>query len=356
MTTKKDRSYGVLIGGFVGDALGGRYEFMDNYFEQIQTDIHNCGGQLDILGGGVWNLEPGQITDDSELALTLAQNILDNKKPEHQSLAQRYIEWYKSDPFDIGTSTKNSFSKKNRKEMLEATKLWNDKHLEENGMNALSNGALMRIAPMCIFCAGYISQFKKISIMQIYKCRTLLKIDTELTHYSDEALNFCYFFLLLCVSGIIYGNFDNGFLWIEAIKHHLNNVGESYKILHNATLSDARLVHDPRNQQGDIRIAYQLAIRKALMCQNSSMTFEEALISTIKLGGDTDTNACIVGMLCGSVTGSQGIPNLWINKIIHAHPERYDKYTPCNHLSNPSQLSKSIFDTGYNYSIVQFSV
>ena len=115
MTTKQDRSYGCLIGGIIGDSCGGRYEFMDNYLEQIETDIKQCGGQLDMLGGGVWKLIPGQITDDSELALTLAQNILDNGKPEQESLAQRYIQWYNSNPFDIGYSTKNSFSKKTEK-------------------------------------------------------------------------------------------------------------------------------------------------------------------------------------------------------------------------------------------------
>lgn len=354
MTTKRDRTYGTLIGGFIGDSLGGRYEFMHNHQQQIELDIkRNEKSFLDILGGGIWRLTPGQITDDSELALTLAQNIIDNGKPDHESLAQYYIEWFNSGPFDIGNSTKNSFSKKNRPEMIQAAKELNDKFQQEYRTNALSNGALMRIAPMCIFCAGYLSRFETISNIHLYKCYSLLKIDTELTHYSDEAHNYCYFFMLLCISGILYGKLDVGLIWIESIKQHLFNTEEPYKILCNATKYDAKLVHDPTVQQGDVRIAYQLAIRKALMCQFSSMTFEEALISTILLGGDSDTNACIVGILCGSIVGSKGIPKLWINRICNARPHRYNQYAPCQHLSNPSELSVKLYEAGNNYSNIQ---
>ena len=349
MTNKHDRSYGCRIGSFIGDSLGGRYEFMSNYLQQIEKDIQYCNGRLDILGGGVHRLEPGQITDDSELALTLAQNILDHKKPDRDSLPLYYNKWYASDPFDIGNTTKNSFSKKNRVEMLNASKLWNDKSLDENGVNCLTNGALMRLAPLCIFCAGYLNRFTAISVIQLSKLRSLLKTDTQLTNNSEEALNYCYFFLLLCVSGIIYGNLDVGFVWIETMKEYHDDVDEPYQILHNATLIDAKLVHDPKDQQGDMRIAYQLAIRKALMCQTGSMTFDEAVISTIKLGGDTDTNACIVGMLCGSVTGSREMPSFWIDRVIDAKPDRYAQYSPLDHLSNPLKLAYDLFSIGNKY-------
>lgn len=349
MATKHDRSYGTLIGSTIGDALGGRYEFMDNYLEQIKIDIAQCNGHLDMLGKGIWNLIPGQITDDSELALTLAQNILDNGRPEQESLARQYNEWFKSKPFDIGETTKNSFSKTNRVDMLVAAKLWNDKSLDEHGTNALSNGALMRIAPMCIFCAGYLCRFEAISVIQLNKCRLFLKIDTKLSHYSEEALDYCFLFLLLCVSGIIYGTLDVGFIWIDYIKQYLDHADEPYRILRAATNPNAKLVHDPKVQQGDMRIAYQLAIRKALICQKGLMTFEEALVSTVMLGGDTDTNCCIVGMLCGSVVGSIGIPDLWINRVTNARPNRYNKYPVCHHLSNILNLSDRLFETGDNY-------
>jgi len=350
MSTKKDRFYGSLMGGFVGDALGGRYEFMTDHLSQIHRDIARCNGDLDILGKGVWNLYPGQITDDSELALTLAQNILNNTKPDQESLAKMYIEWYRSDPFDIGSTTKNAFSTTNRADMINASKLWNEKSLADHGTNSLSNGALMRIAPMCIFCAGYLCKYERLSIIQISNCRSFLKIDTQLTHYSNEALNYCYFFLLLCVSGIIYGKLDHGFTWIDHIKEYLDDADEPYRILHRATDPDAVLVHDPKVQQGDMRIAYQLAIRKAILCQVDKMTFEEALVSTIKLGGDTDTNACIVGILCGAVTGAKNIPGSWIDRIINAKPARYDKYALCKHLSNPLDLATSLFKAGRNCS------
>lgn len=343
-----DSCYGALVGGFIGDALGGRYEFDNNYLKQIAIDTENDTKFLDILGEGCWKLVPGQVTDDSELAVALAQNIIDNGKPEIVSLAARYIGWYNSDPFDIGNTTRNSFSTNNVYTMLNASKDWNEKSQKEFGTNALSNGALMRIAPMCIFCAGYLKKQTTIEISHLLRVREFLEMDTILTHYSNEALNYSFFFLLLTVSGILYGRMNTGVRWIKTIKDDLRDSEGPFRILCNATNPDAILEHDPKVMMGDMRIAYQLAIRKAIMCQTGSMTFEEALISTIKLGGDTDTNACIVGILCGSVVGCKNIPLVWKNSVEQSRPKRYEKYTLCQHISNSGNLSVHLFNCGFS--------
>ena len=55
-------------------------------------------------GGGVMQVGPGQITDDSELALCLAQGLATSKPPNFpkEAVAQKYADWKRTGPFDIG--------------------------------------------------------------------------------------------------------------------------------------------------------------------------------------------------------------------------------------------------------------
>ena len=55
-------------------------------------------------GGGVLGVGPGQITDDSEMALCLARGLIDGQNSKHQgAVAEKYLDWLQSGPFDIGT-------------------------------------------------------------------------------------------------------------------------------------------------------------------------------------------------------------------------------------------------------------
>ena len=59
---------------------------------------------LKMPGGGVFGVGPGQITDDSELALCLAQGLVDSRYGEQQgAVAAKYVQWLASEPFDIGS-------------------------------------------------------------------------------------------------------------------------------------------------------------------------------------------------------------------------------------------------------------
>ena len=99
------KSKGCLLGLAVGDALGCTLEFKKpGTFEPITT----------IVGGGVHKLEAGQWTDDTSLALCLAQSLIDCKGFEAKDQMQKYCKWdeegYMSSTgkcFDIGNTTLN---------------------------------------------------------------------------------------------------------------------------------------------------------------------------------------------------------------------------------------------------------
>ena len=89
---------GAVVGAFVGDASGAPLEFGAN---PTMTMVNRA---LTMPGGGIWDVGPGQITDDSEMALCLLRGLEQGAPPSlpEEPIAEAYAAWYKSEPFDIG--------------------------------------------------------------------------------------------------------------------------------------------------------------------------------------------------------------------------------------------------------------
>lgn len=133
--------YGCLFGGWCGDAIGGVLEFINKYpnEELIYKAIH-------MSGGGILKLGPGQITDDSELEISCL-NALRHFKPSNnyplESVANEYLKWFKSKPFDIGKTCMNAFyNAENVDTIINNSNRYN--------MASLANGALMRAAGIAV--------------------------------------------------------------------------------------------------------------------------------------------------------------------------------------------------------------
>ncbi len=69
-----DIALGIIMGALVGDAAGDPLEFKKRITDQ---DIENA---LHMNGGGSLNVGKGQVTDDGELTLALAQALVDNDR------------------------------------------------------------------------------------------------------------------------------------------------------------------------------------------------------------------------------------------------------------------------------------
>lgn len=81
-----DRYQGCLQGLAVGDALGTTVEFKaPGTFVPME----------DIIGGGVFELLPGQWTDDTSMALCLAESLLAEQGFDAADQMQRYTEWFR---------------------------------------------------------------------------------------------------------------------------------------------------------------------------------------------------------------------------------------------------------------------
>src|SRR5262245_47739854 len=90
------RALGALLGQATGDALGTTLEFESG--SRIRARYPD--GLREIVGGGPFGVKPGQITDDTELALALARSLAEVHTWDADRVAARYLGWYRSGPFD----------------------------------------------------------------------------------------------------------------------------------------------------------------------------------------------------------------------------------------------------------------
>ena len=91
-----DRFRGTLIGLAVGDALGAAIEFRPpGRFPPV----------IDYRDGGPHNLKPGQWTDDTSMALALADSIaLAGWNLNDQ--ADRYVQWWQNGKYSVNDQRK----------------------------------------------------------------------------------------------------------------------------------------------------------------------------------------------------------------------------------------------------------
>src|SRR5262245_44086019 len=107
-----DARLGALLGMAVGDALGTTYEF--ERLEQAPYPTLATRPATDIVGGGPFDLAPGQITDDTQMAICIACSLLASRDAaaaaswfdwlNSHDLAMRYVAW-SGHAFDIGNQT-----------------------------------------------------------------------------------------------------------------------------------------------------------------------------------------------------------------------------------------------------------
>ncbi len=98
MVKNKDRILGALLGVAVGDALGAPLEFMSA--EEIQRKY---GGSVrEMVGGGWLSVAPGEVTDDTQMTLAVAEGIIERPHDPVPAIGRRFIKWQDSKPKDIG--------------------------------------------------------------------------------------------------------------------------------------------------------------------------------------------------------------------------------------------------------------
>lgn len=145
-----DRAYGAFLGLLCGDAAGATLEFSPGVISE--PDVSRA---MTMPGGGVFGVGRGQITDDSELALSLARGLLGHRPSDGfplESVAQQYAAWCASKPFDIGNTCATAFGVEPNAGGNYAATMTQTAAISCSSSEA--NGSLMRIAPLAIWSVG----------------------------------------------------------------------------------------------------------------------------------------------------------------------------------------------------------
>lgn len=286
MSYYQNRIKGCLMGLFVGDAVGATLEFRS----QITDD--DVRYAMTLPGGGRINVAPGQVTDDSELAIHLLRAL--HKKSPHDGfpkdeIAKEYITWFKSDPFDMGRTCRCAFGfANNAEEMILNAQKYN--------MNSEANGSLMRIAPLAIWL-----RHTPDKIIEYAHKEAILSHPNPVCR--DVNAMYC-----IALVGILNGLDPIQFLDSYESEIQCEIVRRWYHDSKTLSLDDIVC----NINIGHVKHAFILVF----YFLRNKVGFEEALYETLRKGGDTDTNAAIVCAMLGAFHGYDSIPDVMKTKVL----------------------------------------
>lgn len=280
-----DRALGCMLGMVIGDSLGSQVEFQNA--ARIRAAYPH--GVTELADSPVWGTMAGQPTDDSELGLTLARSLVRCGGYDPDDVAGAYGDWYASDPFDCGITTRAAFAA-----ATSAAAAHSNADPESQG-----NGSLMRIAPIGVWAADP------------DEAARLADADSTLSHPHPACCTACAAFAAAISVALDGGSRAD---MIATARH----VARGYKPL--AQVIDAaaagRRPADYQTKMGWVLIAMQNAFYHLA----AGTPFEAALVQTVSQGGDTDTNAAIAGALLGAADGRASMPVRWIMPVLTCRP------------------------------------
>jgi len=284
---KIERYRGCLLGLAVGDALGATLEFQPpDSFSRLTA----------MIGGGPFDLQPGEWTDDTSMALCLAESLIEKEDFNPVDQLERYVRWHREGHlssngrcFDIGITTREALHRfiQTREPFPGSTDAY-----------SAGNGSLMRLSPVPMFFAR-----------EPDKAVFYAGESSRTTHGAAEAVDACRFYgglIAAALNGVpketlLQDHFEPypGCWRIKPLSSEIEKIaGGSYK----------RII--PPEIRGTGYVVKSL--EAALWALFQSESFEEGCLMAVNLGDDADTTGAIYGQLAGAIYGEKDIPAVWL--------------------------------------------
>ncbi|MEX2535042.1 MAG: ADP-ribosylglycohydrolase family protein [Trueperaceae bacterium] len=285
-----DRYRGSLLGLAVGDALGTTLEFRrPGSFQPIG----------DMVGGGPFRLRPGQWTDDTSMALCLAESLVEQNDFDPKDQMERYVRWWRDGVwsstgtcFDIGNTTSGALRR------FESS---GDPYSGSTNPDSAGNGSLMRLAPVPLAFAS-----------DPAKAIELASESSRTTHGARTCVDACRYFAALLIGAqegrpremLLSPRFTpvSG-LWDQApLASKIDEVA-----------AGSFLRREPPEIVGSGYVVKSL--EAALWAFAKSESFEQGALLAVNLGDDADTTGAIYGQIAGAYYGVDGIPESWLEPL-----------------------------------------
>lgn len=308
-TAQLDRAAGVLLGQACGDALGVPYEFGRQLGPSDEPEMR---------GGGLGPYAPGEWSDDTQMALCIAQVAATGadltSRDALDEIAQAFLDWKDGGASDIGNQTRNVLS--NTGHVTDGTvserMLAASRQLHDHTGRTAGNGALMRtgIAGVAsLACAAETAE--------------AARAIAELTHADVLAGDACVIWAVAVRRAVLDGTFDG-------VREGLDHISEPRRDRWASWLDDAESQPPGTfNPNGftvpALQAAWSAILRTTVPSDDPAsgsfpcLHLQESLKTAVRVGDDTDTVAAIAGALLGARWGASAVPASW-RRTVHGWP------------------------------------
>jgi ADP-ribosyl-[dinitrogen reductase] hydrolase len=281
-----DRAEGVLLGLACGDALGRPVEF-----ETPARILAQYGEVTGMLANGTWGKPAGTVTDDTDMARCLARSLVACEGFDPADIADRFVAWYESGPFDVGSMTSAALGRIRDGEPWDVAgqRVW---EASAEGANA-GNGSVMRAPPLAVAFASREDRLVEAS-----------RESSRITHADPRCTAGCAV-LNLTLAGVLGGR-----------EHPLSRALARVEV--PAALRDALapVVADAVDTDDLRSTGYVVdTLQTALWYGLRSDTAEGALVDVVNMGGDADTVGAVTGAVVGARFGADALPEAWVAEL-----------------------------------------
>ncbi|WP_326596061.1 ADP-ribosylglycohydrolase family protein [Streptomyces brevispora] len=307
--SRQNRAAGAVVGSAVGDALGAPFEFGA---AGVYTARFPDGAGT-MCGGGGW--DPGEATDDTQMAVLVAESLLERGGPDLPDLFDRFRRWAAGEPKDIGLQTEDVLTSGEPWDVAAA------RHFQING-RAAGNGSLMRAATSAVYFARPEPAKRTADAARTEDTARAQDItraqDTARVVTMDAARR---------IAALTHG--DRAAWEGTAVLHELIRTALDGTDPLTAVQDALASVHaDHRERWATVLApdwhpdaatefngAVWPCLGTALWALRTTRSYESALATAIDVGGDTDTVAAVTGALAGAAYGFDAIPSRWTGPL-----------------------------------------
>jgi ADP-ribosyl-[dinitrogen reductase] hydrolase len=264
----------------------------------------------DMVGSGPFGLKAGEWTDDTSMALCLAESLIEKRGFDPADQLRKYVRWHREghmsatgECFDIGGATR---------EALERFEKTGDPYSGSTDPGRAGNGSLMRLAPAPLFYAGAPDYpFEDVPLEAVERSGE----SSRTTHGARTAVDACRYMGALIMGAVNGAEKDE--LLSERYYPISGRYWEDYPLV--PEVDDVATGSFKRREPPEIRgRGYVVAsLEAALWAFHNSGSFEEGCLLAVNLGEDADTTGAIYGQLAGAFYGERGIPEHWRRRLAH---------------------------------------